>query len=84
MKVRTRSGQVQEKLQKNNSKTPSKKTKEKTTKRANQAKAHATMTRFLRLTINQISKMIRHSCLNLALNQEICVGQYKCMNLNMI
>ena len=46
MKDRTRSGQVQEKLQKNNSKTPSKKTKEKTTKRANQAKAHATMTRF--------------------------------------
>ena len=46
MKVRTQSGQVQEKLQKNNSKTPSKKTKEKITKRANQAKAHATMTRF--------------------------------------
>ena len=84
MKARTQSGQAQEKLQKNNSKTPSKKTKEKTTKRANQAKAHATMTRFLRLTINQISKMIRRSCLNLALNQEICVEQYKCMNLNMI
>ena len=46
MKDKTRSDQVQEKLQKNNSKTPNRKTKEKTTKRENQAKVHATMTRF--------------------------------------
>ena len=84
MKDRIQSDQAQGKPQKNNSQTPNKKTKEKTTKRANRAKALATMTRFLRLTINLISKMIRHSCLNLASNQETCVEQYKCMNLNTI
>ena len=84
MKDRIRSDQGQEKLQKNNNKTPNKKTREKTTKRVNQAKVHVTMTRFLRPTINLISKMIKHSCLNLASNQETCVERYKCMNLNMI
>ena len=84
MKDRIQSDQAQGKPQKNNSQTPNKKTKEKTTKRANRAKAPATMTRFLRLIINLISKMIRHLCLNLASNQETCVERYKCMNLNMI